>query len=60
MKERMKSKKKKTFSFCLPLRLDEDEFEKNLLFLYNVQHVIVLWSLFISDYNLARKTKWKY
>lgn len=28
---------------------------KRTRFLYNVQHVIVLRSLFISDYNLARK-----
>lgn len=34
--------------------------EENLLFLYNVQHVNVLQSLFISDYNLARKSKWKH
>lgn len=38
---KVKSKEKNCISFCLPLRLYEEEFEKNLLFLYNVQHVIV-------------------
>jgi len=53
MKE--KSKEKNCISFCLPLRLYEEEFEKNLLFFVQCTTRYSFWSLFISDYNLARK-----
>lgn len=43
---------KSTELLCSPLNLYEHKCEDKLLFLYNV-HVIVLRSLFISDYNLA-------
>lgn len=51
-KEENKTRIKSTELFCSSLNLYEHECEDMLLFLYNV-HVIVLRSLFISDYNLA-------
>lgn len=37
----------------LPWKLNELKRLRGHAFLYNVQHIIVLRSLFISDYNLA-------
>lgn len=51
-KKENKTGTKSTELLCSPLNLYEHECEDKLLFLYNV-HVIVLRSLFISDYNLA-------
>lgn len=50
-KKENKTGTKSTELLCSPLNLYEHECEE-VAFLYNV-HVIVLRSLFISDYNLA-------